>query len=119
MIPSNAKAMPKSFIHTKKRLHPYSEIDIKNAKTNSMRDFMLEFNDKYYNGELDDLGNVTYVDEEYVRRIPVSKTSANKTNTRLYRFEPGYGYRRYSLNNPYQYDYSVAKVPTKKLSSHV
>lgn len=98
MVPSNAKAMPKSFIHTKKRLHPYSEVDIKNAKTNSMRDFMLEFNDKYYNGEFDDLANVTHVDAELIRRIPVGETSANKGNTTLYRYDPGYGYRKIRQN---------------------
>ena len=94
MVPSNAKALPKSSIHTKKRLHPYSEVDIKNAKTNSMRDFMLEFNDRYYNEELDDLANVTYVDTEMVRRIPANGNSANAKNTTLYRYEPGYGYRK-------------------------
>lgn len=98
MVPSDAKAMPKHFIHTKKRLHPYSKVDIKNAKTNSMRDFMLEFNDKYYNGELDDLANITHVDEELIRRIPVGKTSANKGNTTLYRYDPGYGYRKIRQN---------------------
>ena len=114
MVPSNAKAMLKSSIHTKKRLHPYSEVDIKNAKTNSMRDFMLEFNDKYYNGELDDLANITHVDTEYVRRIPATKNSANSKNTTLYRYDPQYGYRKVKPTPDFVEDLFATKLVDSK-----
>lgn len=106
MVGANQKSgISNNTIHVTKP-YPISDKDKFLYKKYLGDDFVNQYQEAYYNGDLDK----GYATEVFYfgnsRRIPATKGGANKSNTQLYEYDPKYGYkliqkqpRTYNLNN--------------------
>ena len=92
MEAANSKSGFNSIRVGQQRPFPISDKEMKYWIKEGLQDEAINYNNAYYQGTLET--PTTIVIGDPVRRIPAFKGAANKENTTLYEFVPGYGYKQ-------------------------